>query len=188
MVRRLQDLGEAMTYRHLETHEFNPFGGALVLGGTVAVIVGLTVTPWAGNHRSSGTASDLHRFLSGSQLLLAGPALPDAFFSWLSWGLLVITVALGTLAICPIQGNASFALRIFAFLAGSAAMAISFIALVIAVRWIAKVSSEFGDDGGPLSLSQSARFVVEHAGAGAWLTFGGFVLIAIGGLCGPLNR
>jgi type IV secretory pathway TrbD component len=47
-------------YNPPRTHQFNPLGAALVLGGTACAVVGLTVASWLGSGTGDGRALRTH--------------------------------------------------------------------------------------------------------------------------------
>jgi hypothetical protein len=168
--------------------EFNPIAAVLVLGGAAAVGVGLTVGPWL-THAKAATVSNFHRTLSG--LFQDGPALSEAYFSWLSWAMLVAALALGTLAICPFDGTVSVTLRLLAFAVGTIALIASLVAIVKYIDWIKTLIADPDADHSarlPTTSASAVHIVLSNAGYGMWLTLGGFLAIGVGGLLGPLPR
>jgi hypothetical protein len=170
------------------TPVFNPVAFLLVAGGAASVTVGLTVGPWFSGSRDS-TVSAIHRSMT-TGLIGSGPAISEAFFSWVGWALLVAVFVLGVLGVCPIEGAASTALRLTAFTVAIAAVVISLAAIVKYVGWLLDLLANFPTEDStlPTTTDSPARIILSHGGSGLWLTLFGYVAIGVGGLLGPLAQ
>jgi hypothetical protein len=140
----------------------------LVLVGAVLVLVSFRFLDWYdvphGRADSTGdvTFSSLHS--SAEQLGGAGVAL--AYFSWLSWALLIAVIVLGVWAALPTR--AADGLRVAAFLVGLAGAVGTYYAL----------RQHFNATG-------STRNLFYHSTWGVWAALAGYLIAAIGAVLGP---
>lgn len=133
----------------------NPVGLVLaVLGGSVALVG--TLVDWY----SPGSIA-LHDIIAGLDAPGA-KAFPRAYFDWLMWALLALTVV--TALFANTVGPLTTTLRVASPLLGALG------AILVCA-----------------SLGQliSGQSIFEHSGAGLWLVLAGFVLAGASGIIGP---
>jgi hypothetical protein len=141
-----------------------PFGviGLVVLAiGAVLLIVAFTGVTWYsvahGVDIKFSTLHDLTQRAGGSRA-------PRWYFSWLAWLLLALVVVVG--AVANVASPLSVPLRVLGLLLGIAGIAATYWALHKVVT--------------PAS-------VFDHASAGVWLAFAGYLLAGVGATIGPVG-
>lgn len=130
-------------------------GTVLTLLGGLAVLASFTVLDWY--HGASFSE------IGNSNLSASG--LPNAYFGWLGWACLVVTVIAGILASVPTPAVRIF--RIIGIVVGIAGAGLTFLAI------------DFS--GGNTAYSQ----YIKNAQFGFYLAVGGFLLAGIGAGIGP---
>lgn len=141
-------------------------GIGLVLVGALTVLISFTVLEWyPGSNGPSAVThirfADLHE---ASNFELA-PVLPNAYFGWLAWVLLLLVLAVGWAANLPTP--ASGVLRL----------------LGVAVGLGGTVATYFALDA--LSEINEGDYPLHNASAGIWLTLAGFLVAGTGAAIGP---
>lgn len=129
-------------------------GAGIAVSGAVLVVVSFTILDWLGPGGVTATFSDLR---NGSK------AFSLAYFTWLGWALLVLTllVALGANLSRPVHRT----LRLLGLVLGIAGLAMSLLALKSeGINWTG---------------------VLHHARLGLWVAMAGFLLVGIGAATGP---
>ncbi|MCU1656210.1 MAG: hypothetical protein JWO57_866 [Pseudonocardiales bacterium] len=150
------------------SQRFGVAGSALAVIGAALLIVSFTAVNWF----TKGTLgrshfSDVHQVLNIQSAFAAG--LAKAYFGWLAWVLLAVTVVIALLANAP--SPFATALRVIGALAAAASIALTFLAINLL---------KSGVPGAP-SYSE----YIKHARVGFWMAIAGFLLVGVGALIGP---
>lgn len=166
-------------------------GLTLAVVGAVAVLLAFLNFRWfrsgANNptfrHANRSRFNQLHRHLDSLQHQLSGNpgaryvhlgVAPD-YFSWLGWLLFGVAVALAVLAVLPIRGGAIA--RVLGVLAGLAGAGFTVWAVDL-IRVTGPIQRQLG------SRAPGFGDWISHTYVGAWLAFGGFLLLAIASATG----
>ena len=149
-------------------------GLGLLAVGVMAAVVSFVTLHWysvdsAADSAGDGfTFADLHA--NADQL---GAPVAAAYFDKLAWGLVAVVVLLGLAARIP--SPLSPLLRMLGFLAGVLGLALTYYAL-------AQLFNAQRAAGG------SGHGVLHNAGAGLWLAYAGYALLALGAVVAPGRR
>jgi uncharacterized membrane protein len=138
-------------------------GIGLVVLGAVLVLLSFTTLSWySGSHEADSVGDITFNLLHH---LRNDPTLTHAYFTWLSWVLLLAGIAVGFTANFPTE--VATPLRMASIVLGVAGAVLTYLSLH--------------------SLTSVAhRGVFDHAGPGIYATMAGFVVIGLGGAVGPL--
>jgi hypothetical protein len=147
-------------------------GVALVVVGAVLVVVAFRFLEWydvpgsAADRQARITFGALHTSADG----LSGAGAASAYFDWLAWLLVIAVVVVGIVAALPLRY--ADGLRVAGFLLGLLGLAATYFA--IAQLHNAQVSA-----------GAAKHSVLYNSTWGLWVTFGGYLLAAIGAGLGP---
>lgn len=170
-----QPMGPVTTqFARLDPGPSQKFGGLsflLTLIGTAVTVIAFTALDWFDGNRSSSFHS-VHKVIDAAAAVGVGsPPVAKAYFSWLGWALLALTIVLALLAATPTIGGP---FRIAGVAAAVAAVVLTFIGIKVF-----KESAMLG------SAYHGYASYLKHARAGFYTAVLGFVLIGIAAAIGP---
>lgn len=165
-------------------------GAGLVAAGAVLVLLAIAVLPWfhltpptgfyafAFRTQTNPHFSDVHDAIVRMKSQFASQGISryisfntaDTYFSWLAWAVLLVSVALGALAVSP------FGDRYWTPRWASAVVAFAGGALTIAALDLVSFAGNPPANALPPSLGDFVR----HAGLAPWVTIAGYALILAG--------
>lgn len=160
-----------VTRPSVDVPKVDVWGLGLLVIGTVATVVSFVTLHWysvgsAADSAGDGfTFADLHD--NADQL---GAPVAAAYFDKLAWGLVAVVVLLGLAARVP--SPVTSVLRVLGFLTGILGLALTYYAL-------AQLFNAQRAAGG------SEHGVLHNAGAGLWLAYAGYALLALGAVVTP---
>lgn len=137
-------------------------GSLLAVIGAAAIIVAFTAVNWFSDFGTKNHFSDLHKITNTT----FGAGVAKAYFGWLGWVLLAVTVILALAANVP--SAAAAALRPLGAVVALVSIGLTF--------WAIKLSSA-----GTPGYSE----YLKHARVGFYLAVAGFLIAGIGALIGP---
>jgi hypothetical protein len=144
-------------------------GIAVVLVGAFFLLASFSVLEWYPGSTEPSAIAHIHfADLHDMARLDASPTLSAAYFDRLAWLLLLAAIAVGFAANLPTP--ASGLLRMVGVAIGLGGVAATYYAL----------------DG--LARLNEGDYPLHHASAGIWLTFVGYLLVAVGAALGPPRR
>lgn len=169
-----QPMGPVTTqFARLDPGPSQKFGGLsflLTLIGTAVTVIAFTGLDWFDGNRSSSFHS-IHKVINAASAVGVGsPPVAKAYFSWLGWALLALTIVLALLAATPAIGGP---FRIAGVIAVVGAVVVTFIAIKVF-----KESALLG------SAYHGYGAYLKHARAGFYTAVLGFVLIGIAAAIG----
>ncbi len=152
------------------SHGFNFLASAVADVGLVLVLVSFLALTWfdGGPGGARLDFGDTHRLLGDAGPVAQG--LASAYFSWLGWGLLVVTFACALVAAVPTIGRP---FRLIAPAVAAVSIAITFLAIDL----FGSASTAFH--------SPSYSDYLDSATVGFWCAVAGFALMGAAAAIGP---